>query len=87
MEQTHTARWGAGPADHKRFRADADAQHISAGGFQTSAHARRTRTAEKARRRLQGGDQEDSQSKGERSLGRRSADANRSRSKKEAAIS
>jgi hypothetical protein len=31
VEQTYTARWGAGPADHKRFRTDANAKYVSAG--------------------------------------------------------
>jgi hypothetical protein len=31
VEQTYTARWGAGPAYHQRFRTDADAKYVSAG--------------------------------------------------------
>src|SRR6516165_1673272 len=83
--QPHSAGCGAGPNDHKRLRA-ADAKNKSAaGGSETSAHAGRTRTAEEARRRLQGGDQKGTRSKGDRPLGRHSADAD-SRCKKEAAI-
>ena len=88
VEQTLTPGRSAGANGRKCVRAGTGAECFSLGEESETSHAgARTRTAEETRCRLQSGDQQDSRSKGERPLGRRSAAPDRSRSKQEAAIS
>jgi len=86
VEQTLTPGRSAGANGRECVRAGTGAECFSLA--EEAAHAgARTRTAEETRCRLQSGGQQDSRSKGERSLGHRSAESDRSRSNQEAAIS